>query len=59
MQSKRFSLEVGGKTMTAEFTDLAEQADGSVIVRYGNTAVLATVVMSAARAMNRLLSAHG
>lgn len=32
--------------MTAEFTDLAEQADGSVIVRYGNTAVLATAVMS-------------
>jgi polyribonucleotide nucleotidyltransferase len=47
MQSKSFSLEVGGKTMTAEFTDLAEQADGSVIMRYGNTAVLATAVMSA------------
>lgn len=39
-------MEVGGKTMTAEFTDLAENADGSVIVRYGNTAVLATAVMS-------------
>ncbi len=32
--------------MTAEFTDLAEQASGSVILRYGNTAVLATAVMS-------------
>lgn len=32
--------------MTAEFTDLAEQANGSVILRYGNTAVLATAVMS-------------
>ncbi|MDB5224767.1 MAG: polyribonucleotide nucleotidyltransferase, polyribonucleotide nucleotidyltransferase [Candidatus Adlerbacteria bacterium] len=32
--------------MTAEFTDLAENADGSVILRYGNTAVLATAVMS-------------
>ena len=46
MQTKKFSLEVGGKTMTAEFTDLAEQANGSVILRYGNTAVLATAVMS-------------
>jgi polyribonucleotide nucleotidyltransferase len=46
MQSKSFSCEVGGKTMTAEFTDLAEQANGSVILRYGNTAVLATAVMS-------------
>jgi polyribonucleotide nucleotidyltransferase len=46
MQSKQYSLEVGGKTMTAEFTDLAEQANGSVILRYGNTAVLATAVMS-------------
>lgn len=33
--------------MTAEFTDLAEQANGSVILRYGNTAVLATAVISA------------
>lgn len=47
MQTKSYSLEVGGKTMTAEFTDLAEQANGSVILRYGNTAVLATAVISA------------
>lgn len=46
MQSKKYSLQVGGKEMTAEFTDLAEQASGSVILRYGNTAVLATAVMS-------------
>lgn len=46
MESKQYSLEVGGKTMTAEFTDLAEQANGSVILRYGNTAVLATAVIS-------------
>lgn len=46
MQIKKYSIEVGGKTMTAEFTDLAEQANGSVILRYGNTAVLATAVMS-------------
>lgn len=32
--------------MIAEFSDLAEQASGSVILRYGNTAVLATAVMS-------------
>src|SRR5665213_2153041 len=47
MESKTFSMEIGGKTLTAEFTDLAEQANGSVILRYGNTAVLATAVMSA------------
>jgi len=46
MESKTFSMEIGGKTLTAEFTDLAEQASGSVILRYGNTAVLATAVMS-------------
>jgi len=46
MQSKSYSIEIGGKQMTAEFTDLAEQANGSVILRYGNTAVLATAVMS-------------
>jgi polyribonucleotide nucleotidyltransferase len=46
MQSKSYTLEVGGKPMVAEFTDLAEQAQGSVILRYGETAVLATAVMS-------------
>ena len=45
MQSKQYSLEIGGKILRAEFNDLAENADGSVIVRYGNTAVLATAVM--------------
>ncbi len=47
MQTKSFELEIGGKKMIAEFTDLAEQASGSVILRYGDTAVLATAVMSA------------
>ena len=46
MQVKKFETQVGGKTLTAEFTDLAEQANGSVILRYGNTAVLATAVIS-------------
>lgn len=45
MKTQSFSMELGGKTLTAEFTDLAMQANGSVIVRYGNTAVLATAVM--------------
>ncbi|MBY0293733.1 polyribonucleotide nucleotidyltransferase, partial [Patescibacteria group bacterium] len=46
MQSKKFETQVGGKTLSAEFTDLAENANGSVIVRYGNTALLATAVIS-------------
>jgi polyribonucleotide nucleotidyltransferase len=46
MQKKEYSIEIGGKTLTAEFNDLSNQADGSVLLRYGNTVVLATVVMS-------------
>ena len=46
MQKKEYSLEIGGKTMTAEFNDWADQANGSVLLRYGNSAVLATAVMS-------------
>lgn len=45
MQKKTFTTELGGKKLTAEFNDLALQANGSCIVRYGNTAVLATAVM--------------
>ena len=39
-------MEVGGKTLTAIFSDLAEQSNGSVMIKYGNTVVLATAVMS-------------
>ena len=45
MQSKSYTLEIGGKTIIAEFNDWADQANGSVLLRYGNSAVLATVVM--------------
>ena len=46
MKKKTYELDVSGKTLTAEFLDLADQATGSVLLRYGNSAVLATVVMS-------------
>ena len=45
MKKKEYSIEVGGRTLTAMFTDWASQADGSVIVKYGNSAVLATAVI--------------
>lgn len=46
MQKKEYSLEVGGQTLTATFTDLAEKAHGSVILKYGETVVMATACMS-------------
>jgi polyribonucleotide nucleotidyltransferase len=46
MKQREFSTEIGGRPLTAVFSNLAEQADGSVIVKYGNSAVLATAVMS-------------
>ncbi|MDP2788665.1 MAG: polyribonucleotide nucleotidyltransferase [bacterium] len=46
MKKKEYSLEVGGKKLSAIFTDLAEQAHGSVMLQYGETIVLATACMS-------------
>ncbi len=46
MQKREYSLDIGGKTLTATFTDLAEQAHGSVMLQYGETVVLATACMS-------------
>ena len=46
MHKKEYSVEIGGKTLIAWFTDLAEQAHGSVILKYGETIVLATACMS-------------
>lgn len=46
MNKKEYSVEIGGKTLTAIFSDLAEQAHGSVMLKYGETVVLATACMS-------------
>ncbi|MFZ3016031.1 MAG: polyribonucleotide nucleotidyltransferase [Minisyncoccia bacterium] len=46
MQKKEYSIEIGGKTLTAIFTDLTNQAHGSVMLKYGETIVLATACMS-------------
>lgn len=46
MKQKEYTLEIGGKKMTAIFSDLADQAHGSVMLKYGETIVLATACMS-------------
>lgn len=46
MNKKEYSVDVAGIPLIAEFTDLAEQASGSVIVRYGDTVILVTAVIS-------------
>ncbi len=45
MQKKEFSVSIGGQEMIAEFNDLADQTNGSVLMRSGNTVILATAVM--------------
>lgn len=40
------SAEIAGRTLTLETGNLAEQADGAVLVRYGDTVLLATVVIA-------------
>ena len=46
MDTKKFTTEIGGKEVTVEFPDLAEQAHGSAMVRFGDTVILSTAVMS-------------
>ena len=46
MTTKKFTTEVGGRTLTTEFNNLAEHANGSCLLTYGGTVVLATAVMS-------------
>ncbi len=46
MQKQEFSTELGGKKLTAEFNDWAENASGSVVLKYGATVVFATAVIS-------------
>jgi polyribonucleotide nucleotidyltransferase len=45
---KIFSMELAGRTLSIETGKLAQLANGSVLVRYGDTAVLATATASSA-----------
>lgn len=42
----KFKLELGGRDLIIEIRNLAEKASGSCLVRYGDTMVLGTAVMS-------------
>jgi len=42
----RKTIEIGGKTMTLETGRLARQASGSVLITFGETMVLSTVVLA-------------
>ncbi len=44
--TKIYSVEIGGRDLHFETGHLAQQASGSVLVRYGENAVLVTAVMS-------------
>jgi len=44
LQSQRVDLEWGGRKLTLETGRIARQADAAVLVQYGETSVLATVV---------------
>ncbi|MGB8991156.1 MAG: polyribonucleotide nucleotidyltransferase [Desulfobaccales bacterium] len=44
--SKIYTVEIGGRDLRFETGRLAQQASGSVLVRYGENAVLVTAVMS-------------
>lgn len=46
MNKKTFTHRVGASDVTLEITDLAEQADMSLLARTGDTVVLATATMS-------------
>ncbi len=45
MAKKVFELDFLGKTITVETGELAKQANGSVLVRYGETVILTAAVM--------------
>jgi polyribonucleotide nucleotidyltransferase len=43
---KKFSLDIGGRELSASLDSLAEKANGQAMVRYNDTVVFATAVMT-------------
>ena len=52
MHSQEFDVEIGGKKVTAIFSDLADQANGSVMLSCDGTVILATAVISSDSSRN-------
>ncbi len=48
-KEKEYTIEVGGRQLKATFSDLAPQTNGSVLVQYGETTVLANATMGEER----------
>lgn len=48
IERNTFKTEVGGKELSVEVSQMAEQANAAVLVKYGETIVLGTAVMSRA-----------
>ena len=46
MAKRVFETEFRGRNLTVEVGELAQQAHGAVLVRYGDTVVLSTVCVS-------------
>lgn len=46
MKTQSFTLDLNGKKIIAEFNDLTAQANGSVILKSGETVILVTAVMN-------------
>ncbi len=46
MKKKTFSRQFGGRTLSVEVGELAPQANGSVLVHFGESTILATAVIS-------------
>ncbi len=49
MEGKNFKAKIDGKEITVQFNNLAEQTDGNIMVRLGDTLILATCVMAEGR----------
>lgn len=52
MDIKRYEINFHNRPLVAEFSNLTEQTNGSVIVKYGDTTVMATAVMSESQREN-------
>ncbi len=45
LENKKFEMDLAGRQLKVSFTPLAEQANGSCLVQYGDTLILATATM--------------
>lgn len=55
---KKFEMELAGRTLRVDVDRVAKQANGAVLMHYGDTTVLCTATLQSEKPREGIVSSH-